>query len=326
MIGWMLAGATGASMGADAPMGIIFDTDMGNDIDDGLALNMLHALHNRQECRLLAVTVSKGNQHAAEFCDAVNTYYGHGTIPVGVVNPGPTPEDGKFVGQLVAEQKEGRPRYPRTHRSYPSAVEVLRRTLAAADDHSVKLAVVGFSTNAAALLRSPADAVSKLTGKELIERKVATVVMMAGNFSEKKREKEYNIYIDAPAAREFLAGCPVPVVLSGYEIGSAVKFPATAIESKMPADHPVRAAYLLYQKMPYDRETWDLTAVLHAVRPEAGYFRLSPPGTVTVDDRQLTQFAPSSEGRHRYLLLAPADRGKLLDALVELSCQPPRQP
>jgi hypothetical protein len=40
--------------------------------------------------------------------------------------------------------------------------------------------------------------------------------------------------------------------------------------------HPLREAYELYQKMPYDRETWDLTAVLYAVRPDSGYFGRRP--------------------------------------------------
>ena len=37
---------------AAQPPGVIFDTDMGNDVDDALALAMLHALESRGECRL----------------------------------------------------------------------------------------------------------------------------------------------------------------------------------------------------------------------------------------------------------------------------------
>ena len=35
-------------------------------------------------------------------------------------------------------------------------------------------------------------------------------------------------------------------------------------------------AYRNYMKMPYDRQTWDLTAVLYGMRPDGGYFSLSP--------------------------------------------------
>ncbi|MGE0610267.1 MAG: nucleoside hydrolase, partial [Pirellulales bacterium] len=33
------------------PVRLIFDTDMGNDIDDALALGVIHALQSRGECQ-----------------------------------------------------------------------------------------------------------------------------------------------------------------------------------------------------------------------------------------------------------------------------------
>jgi inosine-uridine nucleoside N-ribohydrolase len=59
-----------------APVDVIFDTDMGNDVDDVLALGLIHALESRGECRLLAVTIKKDEPIAAAFTDAVNTFYG----------------------------------------------------------------------------------------------------------------------------------------------------------------------------------------------------------------------------------------------------------
>ena len=35
-----------------AGQAVIFDTDMGNDVDDALALAVLHALQSRGQCRL----------------------------------------------------------------------------------------------------------------------------------------------------------------------------------------------------------------------------------------------------------------------------------
>ena len=55
---------------------VIFDTDMGNDVDDALALAMLHALESRGECRLIGVTITKDNPWAAPYVDLVNTFYG----------------------------------------------------------------------------------------------------------------------------------------------------------------------------------------------------------------------------------------------------------
>ena len=60
---------------------MIFDTDMGNDVDDALALAMLHAFASRGEVKLLAVTVSKDNPWAAEYVRMVNEYYGRAHHP-----------------------------------------------------------------------------------------------------------------------------------------------------------------------------------------------------------------------------------------------------
>jgi len=62
---------------------LIFDTDMGNDVDDALALAVIHALESRGEAKLLAVTLSKDNRYAAPYVDLVNTFYGRAGIPIG---------------------------------------------------------------------------------------------------------------------------------------------------------------------------------------------------------------------------------------------------
>lgn len=42
-----------------APVKLIFDTDVGNDIDDVLAISVIHVLQSRGECELLGVTITK---------------------------------------------------------------------------------------------------------------------------------------------------------------------------------------------------------------------------------------------------------------------------
>ncbi|MGH7191931.1 MAG: nucleoside hydrolase, partial [Candidatus Saccharimonadales bacterium] len=61
-----------AAIHAEQPMPLIFDTDIGNDVDDALALGVIHALQSRHECRLLAVTVNKDEPRCAPFVDLVN--------------------------------------------------------------------------------------------------------------------------------------------------------------------------------------------------------------------------------------------------------------
>jgi inosine-uridine nucleoside N-ribohydrolase len=304
---------------AAQPVPVIFDTDIGNDVDDALALAVLHSLQSRGEARLLAVTITKDNRYAAPFIDLVDTFYGRPGIPIGVVRNGKTPEDSPMI-RIPADRRrpDGSFVYPRRISdagAAPDAGDVLRRALSAAADASVVVVQVGFSTNLARLIASPED-------RALVARKVRLLSVMAGHFPE--GAPEYNVKTDIPSARRVFDEWPTPIVFSGFEIGQALLFPAQAVERGFAwtPDHPVADAYRAYMKMPYDRPTWDLTAALYAVRPDGGYFNLSPPGRVTVDDAGRTHFAPAAEGRHRYLILTEAQKVRTLEALILLATEP----
>ena len=313
------------------PVPLIFDTDMGNDIDDALALALIHTLESQGECKLLAVTLTKDNAFAAPYVDIVNTFYGRGAIPIGAVKKGPTPDDGKYNRKVVEAKDDGRPRYPHDLTSSadaPDAVALLRQVLAAQADGSVVIAQVGFSTNLARLLDSPADKHSPLGGMDLVKKKVRLLSAMAGAFSPdlvKKNFAEYNIKIDVPSAKAVFHRWPTPIVASGFEIGRAIKYPATSIENDYGyvTHHPVAEAYRHYMKMPYDRETWDLTSVLYAVRPAGGYFDLSPAGRIAVTDGGQTPFTAAADGQHRYLTVTPEQIAKVKADFVTLCSRRP---
>jgi inosine-uridine nucleoside N-ribohydrolase len=304
---------------AAEPVRVIFDTDMGNDIDDALALAVLHALESRGECRLVAVTLTKDNRWAAPFVDLVNHFYRRGSIPVGVVRNGPTPKDSPMI-QSPSERKDahGVLLYPRRIRSgeeAPEAVALIRSVLEAQPDQSVVIVQVGFSTNLARLLASPG-------GRELAARKVRLLSAMAGNFVAAK--PEYNVKVDIPSAQKVFHEWPSPIVASGFEIGEAILYPAASIEHDFgwTDNHPVVDAYRAYMTMPYDRPTWDLTAALYAVRPAASYFELSGPGTIRVSADGNTQLQPGAAGKHRYLIANREQVTRVREALVQLASQP----
>jgi inosine-uridine nucleoside N-ribohydrolase len=305
------------TVAAASPVRLIFDTDIGNDVDDALALAMIHALESRGEAKLLAVTVSKDNKYAAPFVDVANTFYGRGGIPIGVVRNGKTPEDSPMI-RVPAERRNPDGSYVYPHRltdgaRAPDAVAVLRRVLEKEDDGSVVIVMVGFSTNLARLLSADPD---------LVKRKVRLLSAMAGWFPV--GEPEYNVKTDIPAARQVFRDWPSPIVFSGFEIGQAMLFPAASIEHDFAwvPNHPVAEAYRNYMPMPYDRPVWDLTAVLYAVRPDRNYFSLSAPGTVDVDEQGRTVFTAAPDGRRRYLILGEQQKARTLEALILLASQP----
>jgi inosine-uridine nucleoside N-ribohydrolase len=308
------------------PVNVIFDTDMGNDVDDALALAMLHAFQSRHEVNLLAITVTKDNKWAAPYIDLVDTFYGRPEIPIGTVRNGKTPESNPMI-QIPSERRRPDGSFVYPHRildgaDAPDAVSLLRRTLAAQPDGSVVIIQVGFSTNLARLLDTKPDAASPQDGTALVTRKVKLLSMMAGNFANGR--SEFNLARDVPSAVKLFHEWPSPIVVSGFEIGAAMPFPASRIERDFAyvRDHPVAEAYRSFMKMPYDRPTWDLTAVLYAVRPDDSYFSLSPPGTITVLPDGGSRFDASAGGKHRYLVLSDEQRQRTLEAMILLASEP----
>jgi inosine-uridine nucleoside N-ribohydrolase len=285
----------------------------------------LHALETRGEAKLLAVTITKDNPYAATFVDLENTFYRRGEIPIGIVKNGKTPNDSAMI-RVPSERRnpDGGYVYPRRMAlgAAPDAVTVLRQVLGKEEDAGVTIVQVGFSTNLARLLDSKADESSPLSGAQLVAKKVRLLVAMAGHFPP--AQPEYNVVTDIPSAQKVFAEWPTPVVFSGFEIGQALLFPARSIEHDFSwvRDHPVVDAYRNYMHMPYDRPTWDLTAALYAVRPDGGYFSLSPNGTVRVDDKGKTLFTASAAGKHRYLILNEPAKARTLEALILLASQP----
>jgi hypothetical protein len=322
------AAASEAPRPEPAPVKIIFDTDIGNDVDDVLALSLLHALQTRGDCELLAVTITKPDELAGPFVDAINRFYGRPEIPIGFTHAALTNEPSKFL--CLAEARDGRKlRYPhRLKRSSdaPEATRLLRRILSRQADQSVVMVQVGFFSNFAALLDTPGDKLSPLTGRELVRAKVRLLSVMAGSFATNRHDLEYNVVQDLPAAKHLAAEWPTPIVWSGFEIGIALPYPAVSIERDFDyvAHHPAAEAYRLYNPPPHERPTWDLTSALYAVLPDRGYFGLSAPGTVTVEVDGFTRLTPAKQGRDRYLTLTPTQAARVKEALVQLASQPPR--
>lgn len=219
-----------SSFSVAEPVKLIFDTDMENDVDDAMALCMIHNLQKRGAVELLAVTITKDHPQAAAFVDAINTFHGYPDVPIGVVKDGATPEPGKF--NLLADQKnaDGSFRYPHDllcSADAPEATGLIRKILAEQkEDHAVTLIQVGFFSNFARLLDSQPDEHSMLTGRKLIAKKVKLFSMMAGAFQTVNwftQHLEYNVVKDIPAAQKIVAQWPSPIVWSGFEIGFALR-------------------------------------------------------------------------------------------------------
>jgi hypothetical protein len=123
---------------------------------------------------------------------------------------------------------------------------------------------------------------------------------------------ETGIQADPAAAEKVFAGWPTPIVTVGREIGEALPFPADSIATDFAysSAHPIAAAYRAYQPMPYDAPSCTMAAMLYAVHPNDGYFKLS------------------GSGNRSNLVLDPEQKERILRTYTEMaSAKPvPRKP
>ncbi len=316
--GILLAGPRGAgAIAADAPVRVIFDTDLGSDVDDAGTVAVLHALADRGEAEILAMGISVKHAWSPPCLDALNTFYGRPDIPIGVLK-GPGIDHGCKYAQGIAAE------FPHDLKSAddaPDVVALYRETLAKQPDQSVVLVTVGFLTNVANLLDSKADASSPLTGVELVRQKVRSWVCMGGRFPA---GREYNLEQDAKATIAAITNWPQPIVFSGFEIGEPIQTGAGL--KATPEGNPVRRAYELYNGL-NNRSSWDQTAALYAVRGLGGglaeVWDVHTPGTNAVSPDGGNQWHDAPDGQHSYLVrkLPSEEVAKIIEQLME---QPPR--
>ena len=81
-------------------------------------------------------------------------------------------------------------------------------------------------------------------------------------------------------------------------------------------------AYKAYKQMPYDRETWDPTAVLYAVEGDK-WFTVSEPGLIEVTEEGGTIFTPSPNGTRRYLTVDDTQANAIRTHFIEIITTPP---
>jgi inosine-uridine nucleoside N-ribohydrolase len=283
------------------PVKIIFDSDMGPDFDDVGAITILHALAAKGECEILATMASDGYPYIAPTLEVFNRYFQKPEIPIGI--PGadapafscPNHWNDSLVVKYLPKLK--------TNKDYPSATEVYRKVLAAQKDQSVVVVTVGFLSNLAALLQSGPDQYSPLQGKDLVAKKVKKWVAMAGGFPE---GNEFNINQHAKASVYTINNWPTPILFSGFEIGAKI-MTGNKVATQGTKGSPVQWAYKYclsnYEnKQSVNRNSWDHTAVLCAVRNPEDYFYVIGKGTFICNPDGSNSWNPDKNSNHSFLV------------------------
>lgn len=299
---------------------VIFDSDMGFDYDDVGALAMLHALAAKGEAEILATIASTKYEGVAAVLDILNTYFNQPNIPIGVPKRAALTlrDSQKWSDSLKANY----PHNLRTNSEAPGAVDLYRKILSKQPDKSVTLLTVGFLTNIEGLLQSGPDEFSELSGKELVEKKVAKMVSMAGAFPS---GLEFNVEEDAQAAKFVFENIGVPVVFTGFEIGNNILTGLPLVNNPNIQNSPVQDVYRISipqaEMDAKGRMSWDQTAVLVAVRGHQLYYNLSP-GTIAVADDGSNTW--NSTGSGQAYLVEKTPVAEIQQLIEELMAYQPR--
>lgn len=281
------------------PVKIIFDTDLGPDYDDVGALAFLHAMADSGKAEILATLSSNKHELVAPSIDVINTWFGRPDIPIGApAAQGPSLASSQgWADSIVAS-------YPHKIKSTSEAedaVRIYRRILSTQPDNSVTIITVGFLTNLRDLLKSGPDAISPLTGSELIAEKVEKLVSMAGSFP---RGREFNVFIDSTASKFVYENWPGEVIFTGFEIGKEILTGLRLMNMNIEGS-PVKDVFSISIPMSKDdkngRMSWDQTAVLIGVYGTEGFFDTRR-GTILVDSSGSNEWKDDPEGKHQHVI------------------------
>jgi len=286
---------------------VIFDTDIGSDCDDAGALAVLHALADAGELRILGVIFSSGkNRYGVGTCDAINTYYGRGDLPLGqyqlddVGDPCDSytkriATDTRLFGHDVVDDA-------------PELVSVYCKLLASQPDHRVTIVTVGHPHGLVHLLRDP-------RGAELVRTKVERWVAMGAS--------GWNFKAVGMSAycQELLEKWPMPLYISpaGKEV-----ITGNRLLPKTPESNPVREAYRLWgnNALANGRSSWDQVALLSVARPEL--FSFQHTGRVERKPNGQVIWNPARDNPKHHLVTPKVSNREMAEIIEELMARAPK--
>jgi len=305
---------------------VLYDSDFGRNIDNVLALALLHGFASKTQARVSALTINYPCLEAAELCDIIEGFYrkavtGPGATymsapAIGVIDARGKPAEAPALvtGTLAKQAEGGKPQWQSNVRHWSDTAvpaNLIRNDLAAQYDGNAVMVATGAMTNLSRLLALHDTA-------PLIAAKVKMLVIAGGGFAAGAIDSGFAA--DATAAKHVLAEWPTPIVFCGREMEKTFLFPGQCIGkdfSYVPV-HPIVEACRAYRAMPYDAPACALAAMLYAVRPGDGYFTASKPGTVSLGSDGRTSFNESAGGKHSYLTAVAAKHDEAIQRFTAM--------
>jgi hypothetical protein len=196
--------------GAKPPLGIVYDVSFGDSPEDVAALELLYSLAAKNECRVVALAISKPNLKSAIAAEMIARAAGASprrALPIGLATAGPGGEDTPIIQSILDRKLES------SIQSINDTAEphaLIRNALTAQHDKNAVIVCCGRVSNILLTLDLPG-------ARAIIEQKTKFLVLAA----EPKSPS------DAGSLRRVLASWPGEVILVGAELASRY---ATAIQ------------------------------------------------------------------------------------------------
>lgn len=307
---------------SNAQVKILFDTDFGGDADDLGALCMLHGFIESQECELLGIMVWSQEASVVPAIDAVNRYYRHPNIPIGI-RKGNWHSDSSAYNKAIADKLK----HKLTNDNVPEVTELYRKILSESKDQSIVLVAVGPLINIQMLLESKGDKYSPLSGKDLLHKKVKEMVVMGGQYPEGKSEWNFSGDMKGVTKNVF-SNIEIPVVFSGYELGESIKTGEVFNQIKKKTPLYIGFKYFSghapwikaeYKGKILDNSTFDQTTILYAVKGGVGnYWEKISNGRNEPDEVGGNQWIEGPQSNHSYLKLikTPEEMAGIVESLM----------
>ncbi len=297
----------------DSPQKVILDADIDSDVDDAGALAMLLNLHKTGNIELIGIVVTSDDPYAPVCVAAICKYYGLPEIPIGFLKNQTELKNHSKYTKFIADE------FPAELKTWQDAEESLtlyRKLLAGSPDESAVILTIGHLTSLQRLFQSQSDSVSKLSGKDLIQKKVKQWICMGGQYPS---GKEANFYRPDPASTVYcVTNWKKDVVFCGWEAGNPIITGGSRLKENLSPGHPVYRAYELYNNFS-GRQSWDQLAVLQLIDSANQYFSFVNGRCIVAPDGSNT-WEKTKKGKHRYVVLNPeidvAEISNFIDRLM----------
>lgn len=296
------------------PIRLILDTDAGSDCDDMMAMAYLAAAQKQGLVEPLAITYSFISPYGPAAIRAHLRSLNTEIPPLGAM-PAEPEGKGDWYCRAVAEKFAEKEDYA----PVPDAVSVLRRALADSDG-DVTLCAIGPMVNIAALLQSQADAISPLDGVSLVREKCSRLVLMAGDFRDLEdgtHKPEWNVKQRLEAAKATLSLCEPPIYFLPWEAAHTMITGKPAVEA-LGERTPLTLSFVKFFNS-IGRSSWDPATLLWAIEGNGDFFRLTAPGTVTLDEAGGTYFTPTPDGKHYIIEINQKNGESFTDAQARVA-------